>query len=93
MNWLSRIFRVLSPTCQQAVRLQSEALDRPLPRLQRLGLRIHLVLCSWCARYGKQIQFLRAAAQRREHEDSAPGSTLSAEARERIKRALESTKT
>jgi hypothetical protein len=91
MSRLAKIVRALSPNCKEAVRLQSEALDRPLTRLQRIGLRVHLVLCIWCARYGKQIKFLRTAAQKCEH-DHAPNPSLSDEARARIKRKLQTAK-
>jgi RNase P protein component len=50
---------------------------------------LHLVLCKWCRRYGKQIRFLRAAA--REHHEALAGASsrkLDAAARERIKRRL-----
>ena len=87
MNRLAKIVRALSPNCREAIRLQSDALDRPLPRLQRIGLRIHLALCVWCLRYGKQIKFLRTAAQHCDH-DHQPEQILPREARERIKRAL-----
>ena len=97
MNWFANILKTLtrgiadlSPNCKQSVRLQSAALDGKLPFRQRLGLRIHLMLCQWCRRYGKHIRFLRAAA--REHgaeEQVLPQRTLSAEARERIKRKLQ----
>ena len=79
----------LSPNCREASRLLSDSMDRPLPFLKRIGLQIHLVLCRWCRRYGKQIRFLRCAS--REHPDrlSAAASTaLSPEACERLKKAL-----
>jgi len=91
-NLLKTLFRgfvALSPSCKEATRLQSEALDHPLGLGQRIGLRIHLVLCKWCRRYGKQIGFLRAAADRDEgHEQCLPAQALRPEARERIKRRL-----
>jgi len=83
----------LSPSCKQAVRLQSAALDGKLSLRERLGLRIHLVLCTWCRRYGKQIRFVQTAT--REHageEQVLPQRTLSDEARERIKQRLQSDK-
>jgi hypothetical protein len=79
----------LSPNCREASRLQSQALDRALTPLQRFGLRVHLLLCKWCRRYGKQLRFLRHAA--REHQDELAGAapqTLSPEARARLKGAL-----
>jgi hypothetical protein len=75
----------LSPNCKEAARLQSAALDRRLGLLERLGLRCHLLLCKWCGRYGKQIKFLGAAAR-----EQTPAHGLSTEARERIKRRLQS---
>lgn len=56
-----RWIKVLSPTCREAVRLQSDSLDRTLPFPERLGLRLHLLLCKWCRRYARQIRFLREA--------------------------------
>jgi len=84
--------RSLFLNCRESVRLQSGALDRPLPPLQRLGLRIHLFLCVWCRRYGKQIRFLRSIVRYEEHHSRLSAEGLSPEARERIKRALESAK-
>ncbi len=79
----------LSPNCREACRLLSDSMDRPMPLVKWIGLQIHLVLCGWCRRYGKQIRFLRCAA--REHPDRFSGSAsnaLSPEACERLKKAL-----
>ena len=96
MNWLVKIVKALgrgvaelSPGCKTASRLQSEALDRKLLLRQRFGLRVHLLLCKWCRRYGKQITFLHNAAH--EHPDEMAERVpqkLSAEARDRIKQKL-----
>jgi hypothetical protein len=96
MNWLMKMLKVLfrragelSPNCREATRMQSEGLDRHLGLAQQIGLRIHLILCKWCRRYGKQIGFLRSAARRHEeHEQGLPPQSLPPEARERIKRRL-----
>ena len=81
----------LSLSCKAAIRLQSEAMDRPLDFWERLGLRVHLAICLWCRRYGKQINFLHAAAH--SHPDalaeSQPGR-LSPAAKERMKQKLRS---
>src|SRR5258708_4014595 len=97
MNWLANIVKTLvrrladlSPSCKEATRLQSKAIDRKLRWRQRVGLRVHLLLCKWCRRYGKQITFLRNAAHQHPDEmaDSVP-QKLSGEARERIKQRLQ----
>lgn len=91
MSWISDTFRALAPNCKQAIRLQSDALDQPLSPLKRVGLRVHLLLCTWCRRYGRQIAFLRTVAKDCDH-DPVSEQALSPEARERIKRKLESAK-
>ena len=79
----------LSPSCREAARLQSEALDHRLRLRQRMGLRIHLLLCKWCRRYGKQIDFLRSAAhQHDKHEHSLPAQKLRPAVVEQIKQRL-----
>lgn len=96
MNWLANIPRrlvsglaELSPSCKTAARLQSEALDHKLTLRQRLGLRIHLVLCKWCSRYGKQIAFIHKVVHSRSDEvATAVPQQLSDEARERIRKQL-----
>ncbi|MGD0814392.1 MAG: zf-HC2 domain-containing protein [Verrucomicrobiota bacterium] len=81
----------LSPRCKEAIRLQSAALDRNLTLTERFGLRLHLVLCRWCRAYGRQVAFLRSAAgglaQDNRHLQQ---QALSPEARERLKRMLQS---
>jgi hypothetical protein len=96
MNWLGNITKKLvngladiSPNCKAANRLQSEAFDHKLSLPQRLGLRIHLVLCKWCRRYGKQIAFVHNTAH--SHPDELTKSMpqqLSEESRERIRQQL-----
>jgi len=85
---LARVVAALSPSCRQATRLQSEAMDRPLSWLEKLGLRVHLLLCKWCRRYGKHLQFLRSAARECDGHPGPEPQRLSAEARERIKHKL-----
>jgi len=96
MNWFANISKKiinglaeLSPSCKTAARLQSEALDHPLTLRQRLGLRIHIVLCKWCSRYGKQIAFVHKAVK--SHQDEATKAVpqrLSDEAKVRIRKQL-----
>jgi len=84
----------VSPNCKEAVRLQSVALDRTLTPVERLGLRFHLLICKWCRAYGKQIRFLHEVPKKRASDDDLCAShlALSSEARERIKRNLQTGK-
>ena len=90
---LAKAIALLSPTCKEASRLQSQALDRKLSLMQQIGLRIHLLLCKWCRRYGKQIGFLHDAAHEYPDELAEPvPQKLTNEARERIKQRLQADK-
>jgi hypothetical protein len=93
INAIKSGFATLSPNCREASRLQSEALDKKLSFSRRVGLRLHLLICKWCRRYGKQIRFLRSAAEQcPDHLTEAVPQKLSAEARERIRERLRSEK-
>jgi hypothetical protein len=84
---LYRVLLALSPNCKEASRLQSAALHEPMPFSRRIGLRLHLLLCNWCRRYGKNIRLLREVAEHSgEHEDCP--SVLTREARERLRRKV-----
>ena len=54
-------------SCKEAARLHSESLDRDLPFLERLSLCFHLFYCRACARYTRQIGFVREAVRRLFH--------------------------
>jgi len=73
-------------TCQDITRLVSESMDRTLPLTQRIKIRIHLGMCKYCARFEKQVHFLRNVC--RKHEELPSATTLSAQARDRIRHAL-----
>jgi len=77
--------------CQEIVPLMSESLERRLGVLEHLELRLHLLVCAWCARYLKQIKFLRWLVRQQtftDATDNASPVTLTAEARQRISKSL-----
>jgi len=87
---LKMLMHHLSPNCQEAARLQSEAMDHELAWTMRVGLKLHVMICGMCRRYGRQLRFLREAIRNPSSPSLlAPSSQLSVEARERIKRALQ----
>ena len=47
--------------CQQAAELISLQHDRPLSLLERWQLRLHLLVCSPCQRYQKQLDTISLA--------------------------------
>ena len=54
-RWL---LRSLKP-CRYMATLMSESMDRPLGIGEKLQLKLHLLVCTWCARYLNQINFMR----------------------------------
>ncbi|MGE0387005.1 MAG: zf-HC2 domain-containing protein [Gammaproteobacteria bacterium] len=51
-------------TCEQASRLLSERLDRPLRIGERLALGTHVLMCTACRQFSRQMEALRKAARR-----------------------------
>lgn len=45
--------------CEQATRLLSEALERPLTFTEKTELRFHTLMCSGCRQFGRQMETLR----------------------------------
>lgn len=81
------------PSCKEVSRLVSESMDRELPFRQRFSMRLHLLMCSLCSRFRRQIAFLRDAAHSfgkgSEEGELLANVRLSPEARARIKQSLE----
>jgi hypothetical protein len=51
-------------TCKEASQLISQGLDRRLGFAERVGLRLHLLICDGCTNFSKQVKFLRRAVAR-----------------------------
>jgi predicted anti-sigma-YlaC factor YlaD len=48
-------------SCKDVSKLLSERLDRQLGLMERVRLRMHLVMCTGCSRVERQLAFLREA--------------------------------
>jgi predicted anti-sigma-YlaC factor YlaD len=78
-------------TCKEVSRLVSDSLDRRLPFGQRVGVRLHLLMCNMCRAYRRQILILRDVIHlyaRDEAQAGRPDTQLSDEARTRIRKTL-----
>lgn len=51
-------------SCRDASRLVSRVQDEELSRWQRFRLRAHLAICDACARFERQLGFLRLAMRK-----------------------------
>lgn len=75
-------------SCKDVSFIVSQSLDRKLALRERLGLKLHLMMCNACRRMADQMQLLRAVSLRyqaaAEVESSNAQHTLSKEASDRI---------
>jgi hypothetical protein len=83
---------MLSLSCEEASRLNSDSLDRELSRSEQWALRLHLFFCRGCRRLKQQLDLMRALfhqptdALHRSVGGQLP--QLSAERKEHIKQLL-----
>jgi hypothetical protein len=80
-------------TCKDTTQLISRSMDASLPIVQRIRLRLHLLICEWCARYERQLFLIRETlrhldAAGEDRPEGGAGETLSEDARERIRKSL-----
>ena len=79
-------------SCKDVTRLLSESMDHSLPIGKRVGVRFHLLICKFCARYERQLLLIRETVRRLAAMEDAYGSLtverLSEESKERIRSSL-----
>ena len=51
-------------TCKEVSGLVSQGLDRRLGFGERIALRVHLMICTGCTNFSRQVAFLRKAVPR-----------------------------
>ena len=68
----------------------SDSMDRTLPFYQRVMIRMHLLMCKYCARFKEQLETIRAASLYEELHDKELDSSrsLSSGGKERLKEFL-----
>jgi hypothetical protein len=81
-------------SCRDVTQLISRSMDASLPVGKRIGVRVHLLICRFCARYEKQLLLIRETVRRVAAAEELPGGPsaeeLSEEARGRIRQSLHS---
>lgn len=80
----------ITPRCVEMTRLISRSMDARLPIATRLRMRLHYLICVWCARYLKQIQFIHDHAGELDagRSDNARLPKLSDAARNRLRQSI-----
>lgn len=56
--------------CKQATALMSLGMDKELTMLQKMSLRFHLMMCSGCRNFNRQMGFLRQGMRKLHEHDS-----------------------
>ena len=51
-------------SCKEASELMSQAQERKLSWTEKLGLKLHLVMCAACSRFARQLEFLQQSMRR-----------------------------
>jgi predicted anti-sigma-YlaC factor YlaD len=74
----------LFTSCKEAAKAVAEALEHDLPLYRRFALAFHLVICSACRRYRKQVIGLNRLVRRYVREPSEPVMNLDAATRQRL---------
>ncbi len=54
----------LKPTCREVHQLVSEGMDRRLTTVERIRMRLHLLVCGACTRFNDQMRLIRQAMHR-----------------------------
>jgi hypothetical protein len=60
------IIKILTIRCEESSRLVSDSLDRPLRWSERLAMYAHVSICWSCARFRRQLLFIREASRQLE---------------------------
>lgn len=75
--------------CKHASRLVSQSMDRRLSLRERLGLRLHLLLCDACTQFSRQMMVLKQAVRQwSSRVENDTRVTLPDDARQRIAAAV-----
>jgi hypothetical protein len=78
--------------CKEISRQISESMDHNLSLYQRMLIRVHLLMCRYCARFRRQVLFLRELCRSHQLDESSLDASvnLPPDARERIRQSLKS---
>jgi len=81
--------KMLIFNCQRVARLVSESMDHKLSPGRRLGMRFHLLMCRHCARYQKQLLFIRGLfSSQHSLKGDSPTVTMDKSSKKRLRQIL-----
>lgn len=78
--------------CKEVSYKVSESYDRKLPLLERMMIRVHLMMCRYCTRFHRQLRLIRSMARYTQPfgNTAETSVTLPQDARARLKQTLKS---
>jgi len=81
-NWMMK--------CEEVTKLVSQSLDRRLPLHQRIGIRLHLMMCKLCTQNFRQLLDLRRTFHlfMKESDNIEPSEVLPPEKKAAIKEKI-----
>ena len=84
------LLAALTPPCRQITQIASHGYEQPLGWAMRVRLRLHLMICTACDRYLRQLEVLHRAARLSGEKplDHPSPARLSTEAKNRLKARL-----
>ena len=84
MRWVVWVWNH-TPNCVEMSRLASLSFEQTPSLMLRFRMRLHHLICVWCQRYQKQLQFLHRAAPRMQEEiEAASNRKLPEESKRRM---------
>lgn len=78
------------PDCEEASQRVSAAMDGRLSLGQRVGVRLHLMICKFCHRFEEQLRLIRTIVRSEFAAAEGSSAQLRPEVRERIQNAIRS---
>ncbi|MFT5729913.1 MAG: hypothetical protein ACI8PB_004086 [Desulforhopalus sp.] len=73
--------------CDKVSKFVSESMDRELSLFERVGVRVHLLMCRHCARFARQLEHMRSAI--RKESNNYPRLKLDEDAKMKMKKRLD----
>lgn len=73
--------------CDKVSKFVSESMDRELSLLEKIGVRVHLLMCGHCARFAKQLKLVRNTI--RKESNNYPRVKLDGDAKIKMKKRLD----
>jgi len=75
--------------CKQIIDLCSDSMDKSLPLLTRMEMKLHFFMCKTCRQYSKHLQFLNKALGSLAEQANTEGCQLSEAAKQRIAKKMQ----